>query len=97
MRCWGNIWLCCDGCLVCFGSVKVISVYILRFVSFEREVFLVVLIVRRSSLGSGSFFGGGIEGIILVLAVVRLSLCYSLCSIRSSGSLCVNSGKIIFA
>ena len=30
-----NVYVaCCDGCLVCFGSGKVISVYILRVVSF---------------------------------------------------------------
>ena len=30
-----NVYVaCCDGCLVCFGSEKVISVYILRVVSF---------------------------------------------------------------
>ena len=48
---------------------------------------MLFLVVRRSSLGFGSFLGGGVEGINVVLAVVRLSLCYSLCSIRSGGSL----------
>ena len=52
---------------------------------------MLFLVVRRSSLGFGSFLGGGVEGIIVVLAVMRLSLCYSLCSIRSGGSLFVST------